>query len=309
MGEMRHCHSRVVQALFAAVVAFSGSAFGQAERDIYGPRPLWERVEITLTAGYGLSFADWTSLHLKQSTTPAGFRVSAQNRLQMSAGGALLGGASTAFFFRSGLILQGGFAYLKTGVKNETPFEFQYSRPPALSRLENFDGSGELTTVPVYVNILNPLSLFRGQAGRSIKGYLSIGPAIFFNSLLVDAFAGAAAVLPAGAGGAADESADGLKVPVAVGDQTWVSLGGNVGLVLDYQFARPFALTAEVRYFYAPKKNLAWKWEAGAYDGLSGNISRFDFTTAMAADYTTDTTPIVLRPSFLQFAAGFKVIF
>jgi len=308
MRGMRN-HNRVIRAAWAAMFAFSASAFAQAGRDIYGPRPLWERVEVALTAGYGLSFADWTSLHLKQSTTPAGFRVSAQNRFQMSARGALLGGASTAFFFRSGLILQGGFAYLKSGVKNETPFEFQYSRPPALSRLETFGGSGELTSVPVYVNILNPLSLFRGPSGRAFKAYLSVGPALFFNSLVVDAFAGAAAVVPAGTGGAAGESADGLKVPVAVGDQTWVSLGGNVGLALDYQFARPFALTAEVRYFYAPKKNLAWKWEAGAYDGLYGNVARFDFTTAMAADYTTDTTPIVLRPSFLLFAAGFKVIF
>jgi len=290
--------------LFAA--AAPAAVFCQTGSDYYGPRPLWERVEIALTAGYGQSLADWTSVHLTQAVTPAGFRVSAQNRLQMSAGGALTGGASATFFFRSGLVLQGGFGYLKTGVTNETPFQYQYNRPPAVWRSETFEGSGELTTVPIFINIVNNFNLFRGPANRRLRGYLSLGPALFFNSIVVDAFAGAAAAVSTGGG---DELADAFKVPVVVEDTTWVSLGGNIGLSFDFHFSRSLALTAEGRFFYAPKRNLVWRWQAGTVSGLSGQIPAYEFTSAAAANYMADTTAIALKPSFFHFSAGVKVIF
>ncbi|MBM3294200.1 MAG: hypothetical protein FJY82_06700 [Candidatus Aminicenantes bacterium] len=286
------------------------SAFPAAgqDRDDYGPRLPWERVEIALTAGYGLSLADWTSLHLVQTATPAGFRTSARNRLQMSTRGAPAGGASVAFYFRSGLILQGGFGYFQADVSNDAFFEFQYSRPPAVSRFETFPGKGRLTTVPVFLNAVNTFGFLRRADGK-FKGTLSLGPALFFNAIVVDAFGGAAGWLPAGPGGVPDERADAFRVPVVVEDKTWISLGGDIGLALDYQFSRPLALTVEGRFFYAPKKNLAWKWEPGPATGLTGEIPAYDFTPAMADVYIQNTTPITLQPSYFHFAAGLKLVF
>jgi hypothetical protein len=291
------------------LLAAPAFAAAQAGGGGYGPRLLWERVEIALTVGYGQSLVDWTSLHLRQWSTPFYPSISAQNRLQLSTQSALFAGGSATFFFRSGLALQGGFGYLKTGVTNETRFEFRYSRPPAFSGLETFTGTGELTTVPVYVNVINALNVFRGAAGRKIKGSLFIGPALFFNSLSVNAAAGAGAVIQTSVGGVPDERADAFEIPVSVEDKSWVSLGGNLGLAFDYQVIRPLALTLEGRFFYAPKKNLVWKWEAGSVGGLYGNIPQLDFTETMAAENMENTTPITVKPSCFQISAGIKIVF
>lgn len=302
--------SRLFIVVTSGLLALTSAALAQRAGDAFGPSRLWERAEISLTLGYGRSLADWTSLHLREFSSSLYPRVSAQNRIQMSAKGALFAGGAASFFFRSGLALQGGFGYLKAGVTADTRFEFGHTRAPGFSASEAFEGTGEITTIPVFVNIVNRFDIVRGSAGRNVKGYVYVGPALFFNSLVIDAFAGAAAVVQAvGPGGLLDERADAFKVPVAIEDKTWVAVGGNIGLGLDLQVAKPLALTVEGRFFYAPKKNLFWKWEPGVVNGLYGNIAQTDFTANLAAANMEATTSLTIKPSCFQFSTGIKIVF
>jgi opacity protein-like surface antigen len=265
----------------------------------YTPPKLWERVEIVIFGGLGIPVAGWTTLQYTVSEGLPDLSVSADNRIKTSVPSRFFAGAAATFFLPSGVGLQAGFGYLKSGLTCENVFRYaaENSAPAAYAASQR--GDGELTAVPVFFCLFNKFDLKLGK--QTLRGHLAAGPAIFFSSVLADIAAGAAVVR--------DGKADAIIVPIKVADTTWISLGATAGIGLDIPLSRSLALALEGRYFYARRKNFRWQWEPGVYSGVFGALPSVDFSAQAASAYDRDTSFLTIDPSFVQVACGLKFIF
>jgi len=298
----------LVLGLAAGPSSFFGRTRGQDPRpgqtpapdsSPYAPPKLWERVEIALFGGLGLPIAKWTTFHDAESVSASGLSVTAENRIQTSSSPDVFAGAAATFFLPSGLGIQAGFGYLKAGLESTGRFKWNSSGDvPASAVVDGGDG-GELTAVPFFICFFNEIKF--PFAKKTLRAHLAAGPVLSFNSVLTASQAGAGVIQ--------DEKADGILVPVRVEDTTWISLGATAGVGLDIHLSPSLALAVEGRYYYAPRENLSWTWTPGVYDGLFGRITACDFSGEAAAQNERKTTPLTVDPSFIQIAAGIKLIF
>jgi len=263
------------------------------------PRKLWERVEISLTGGLGLPLTRWTTLHFAESGPASGPRITAENKIKTTSAVDLFVGASATFFLPSGAGIQAGFGYLKAGLKSADRFEFRSVAGTAPAYTADALGGGELTSVPIFLCLHSKFQIPLG--GRKIQAFTSIGPVIFLNSVLTETTAGAGTVVA--------DRADAFLIPAAVADTTWTAFGATAGGGVDLRFSTFLAITLEARYYYAPRKNFAWTWTPGIYDGVFRAITGLNFTRALAAENERNMTPLTVDPSFVQFAGGIKFIF
>lgn len=222
-----------------------------------------------------------------------------KNTIHTSSAAAAFAGASAAFFLPGRAAIQAGFGYMKAGLSSDGTARFSVFGSTSAEFTGTAAGEGELTAVPVYVCYYNRLDFRVGE--KTLQLNLSLGPTLSFNSVLTSSRAGAVAVR--------DGEADGFLVPIQVEDTTWVSLGATAGLGLDVPLTRKLALTVQARYFYAERKSFSWKWTPGVYDGLRGRLTGCAFDERAARLAEGDTTLFSVNPSFLQIAAGIKLIF
>lgn len=265
----------------------------------FAPPKLWERVEITLFGGLGIPIAGWTTLHYSEIPETEGPAVAAENRIKISSGPDVFAGAAATFFLKSGVGIQAGFGYLKSGLEAKNTFRYSASPRAPESYTASESGAGELTAVPVFLCLFNKFEV--KLWGQTLRAYVTAGPALFLNSVLAEVRGGAALVR----GG----EADAFLIPVAVADTTWVTFGATAGVGLDIPLSKSLALNLEGRYFYATRKNFPWNWEPGVYNGLFGRLTALEFEAAAAAAYDRDTTYLTIDPSLIQIAGGLKVIF
>jgi opacity protein-like surface antigen len=262
-------------------------------------RKLWERVEISLTGGLGVPITRWTTLHFTESGPAAGPRVTAENRIKTTSAVDLFAGASVTFFLPSGAGIQAGFGYLKAGLESANHFEFRSVVGTAPAYTTDTLGLGELTSVPIFLCLHNKFQIPLG--GKKIQAFTSIGPVIFLNSVLTETTAGAGAVV--------GDKADAFLIQASVADTTWAAFGATAGGGVDLRLSNSLALTLEARYYYAPRKNFAWTWTPGIYDGVFKAVTGLDFNQALAAENERNMTPLTVNPSFVQIAGGIKFIF
>lgn len=193
--------------------------------------------------------------------------------------------------------VQAGFGYLKSPLAGLSVFDFKPPSGPVIARQDRWEATGELTAVPLCLN------LAARTGPGTIQAFASAGLSVILNSVLAKSAAGLGAAA-ASAGG--EERLDAFKIPVEVEDQTWTSIGANIGGGVAVRLGRRIALSAEIRYFLCPAKDFGWTWAPGVYNGLTGNISGFNFSKEPARLAGQRTTLMTIRPAFIQAAVGLK---
>lgn len=299
----RRIHPLAATLILAAAVALavnpaSGQGPGQEEDPGLSPRRLWERVELSLNGGLGLSLFKWTTIHSADPVFPGGIQTSARNKISAKAPEDIFVGGAATFYRRGRTGFQVGFGYLKSALKVESNFEFHSAAANPSSYVDAFPGTGELTTVPIYVNLVNAFDLSLGET--RLRGYTAVGPALLLCSVLADG--------TAGAGGAVADKADAFGIPVAVIDSSWAAFGAGGGAGLDLKLTARLVLSLEARFFYARRKNFAWTWTPGVYDGILGEVRDYSFDAAAAGQNGRSMTPFTVDPSFFQLSLGLKFV-
>jgi hypothetical protein len=282
--------SEKILAIPAAFLILASTVLAQAEV------PSLKKAEISLSLGWGHSRAHGSSHYHFEWVPDRSPFTSADSIISLSANDALYVGALFSLFFCRNFGFQTGFGYLKSDVPNEAAFNLSdVHGASALSKL--WQGTGEVTAVPLCMNLAGRFS------HRNFELSMSAGAALFLNSFLADSYAGTAAVSPL-----PGESSDIFRIKIAVEDQTWSALGGNLGGSIDLRLSGSLALTAEARAFFCPTKMFAWKWRSGEYTGLLGNIPRWNFDQASVHEAESGAKPFSLNPSFFTVGLGIKFL-
>jgi hypothetical protein len=262
-----------------------------------GDASLPKRIELSLSAGYGKSGAEGLSLYRNGWRATDLSLIVEDNRFELYSRAAIFGGGFCSFFFKQRIGVQAGFGYLKSQMKGETLFTLTDPRNTAASRQDRWPARGEITAVPLCLNLIGRVG------GERVQGFASIGASLFLNSFF--------AAVPAGISSqiSSDGPVNAFEIPTAVPDETWVSFGGNIGAGIDYKLGPSAALTAEVRYFFCPAKSFHWRWQPGEYAGLGQDHVRLVFGQEQARQAEARTTALNVRPSFVQISAGVKFFF
>ena len=103
------------------------------------------------------------------------------------------------------------------------------------------------------------------------------------------------------------QKVDALPVAVSVPSRSWIGLGFDIGGGADYRLSDKWSLTADIRYFRCPAKEMIWIWAPGTYSGILGELSGWPFTEVNAEYATGKTTATSVRASSLRFALGIKM--
>jgi len=256
-----------------------------------------DRFEVGLYLGYGRSLAEGRSIYHLEWLTPRFSRVVENDLLSLDPDPALSGSGFLSFYPVRFLGVQAGFGYLKTPMAGSSVFDLSPPSGSAPARNDRWEGYGELTAVPLCLNLV-------GRTGPAqIQAFASGGMAVFLNSFFAGSSAGLGGAAAAGGG---EEKLDAFKVPVTVEDQTWTAIGANFGGGFDLRIGKRLALSAEVRYFLCPAKDFGWTWTPGVYEGLGKNIPGLNLSRETAQLAGRRTTSMTIRPSFLHFSAGIK---
>jgi len=255
-----------------------------------------DRFEVSLTLGYGRSLSEGRSAYYHEWSTIRFSHIVENGLLSFDPRAALYGGGFLSFYPFRNFGVQAGFGYLKASMTGSSTFAFM---PPSTSsaRSERWPGDGELTSVPLCLNLVARMGSAKVQA------FASGGIALFLNSVFAGSSAGLGA---AAAAGTADERIDAFKLPVAIEDQTWTALGANAGAGLDLRLSKRVAVSVEARYFYCPAEDFAWVWTPGVYEGLGKSISSLAIGAEQARLAGLRTAAMTIRPAFLQISAGVK---
>ncbi|MCX6563801.1 MAG: hypothetical protein NTU60_09370 [Candidatus Aminicenantes bacterium] len=256
-----------------------------------------DRFEVGLYLGYGRSRAEGRSTYHHEWSTLRFSRVVENDLLSLDPDPALSGGGFLSFYPVRFLGVQAGFGYLKTSMAGSSVFDLSPPSGSVPARSDRWDGHGELTAVPLCLNLV-------GRTGPAqIQAFASGGMAVFLNSFFAGSSAGLGGAAAAGGG---EEKLDAFKVPVTVEDQTWTAIGANFGGGFDLRIGKRLALSAEVRYFLCPARDFGWTWTPGVYEGLGKNIPALNLSRETAQLAGRRTTFMTIRPSFLHFSAGIK---
>ncbi len=251
------------------------------------------RFEVSLFAGYGKSLAKGGSAYHNEWSTPGGQRIAEDDQMALAPAPAFYAGGFCSFFIGRNIGIQAGFGYLRSLLSGQTQFEMRALEGPYAGRRDSWKGQGEITTVPLCLNVV-------GRVGTpGFQAFASGGIAYYLNSFLADSSAGAGTFIKLGFGA---ETVTAFKVPVTIADTTWSSFGANVGGGFDVKIGETVALTAEARYFYCPARALRWAWTEGVVDDLGQNI----FSRDLAQLAAQRTTALHIQPSFFQISTGLK---
>jgi len=255
-----------------------------------------DRFEVGLTLGYGKPLAVGRSAYHHEWSTIRFSHIVEDGLLSLDSRAALYGGGFLSFYPFRTFGIQAGFGYLKASMTGSSTFAFT---PPSTSsaRSERWPGDGELTSVPLCLNLV-------GRMGSAkVQAFASGGIALFLNSIFAGSSAGLGA---AAAAGTADERIDAFKLPVAIEDQTWTALGANAGAGLDLRLSKRVAVSVEARYFLCPARDVTWVWTPGVYEGLGKSISSLAIGAEQARLAGLRTEAMTIRPAFFQISAGVK---
>jgi hypothetical protein len=271
----------------------------------------WDRFEIGLFGGYGRTRAVGVSSYLRESASTFYPRIVASDTFTFDPASAIYAGGWCTYYLTPGVGIQTGFGYLKSTMPGTSSFRLESFRDSTAVVRESWTGQGEITAVPLSLNLVGRFS------GGGFDVRASGGLSVFLNSFLAEMPGGVEAVEPVwkASGGSpsilylADEKLDALKVPLTAPDTTWTALGVNFGAGFDIWIGRSAALSVEARYYLCPAKTFDWGWTPGVYNGIGAKITGWNFTADAARAAGQQTTGLSVNPSFFQVSAGIRFYF
>ena len=301
---MKRAALALIAAVWCAIAATAGSATAEDPTT-------WNRFEIGLFGGYGVSRAGGTSTFLRESATVFYTLLSASDAITLESAAAVHVGMSCTYYLTPAFGIQAGFGYLKSAMTGASDFRLESFRDAPASRQVSWGGSGEITAVPLFLN------LTARSRGEAVRAHVSGGLALFLNAFMAEVPSGIEAIEPVWKAGAgtppvpvlADEKLDILQVPISIADTTWIAVGANLGAGLNIRIAENADLSVEARYFLCPTRTFAWAWTPGFYAGLDGRIAEWNFTTDAARAAGQKTSALRIDPSFFQISAGIRFYF
>jgi len=271
----------------------------------------WNRFEIRVLGGYGRTPAAGASSFSRTSSSTYYAHIAASDAFTFDPSSAASAGAWCTYLLTPSLGIEAGFGYLRSTARGRADFRLEYFRDAAATVRAAWTGQGQMTAVPLCLNLAARLAV-GGVAFRA-----SAGVSLFLNSYLAGMTGGVEAVqaVYTSSGGdpsapiLADEKLDGLAVPLTTPDTTWTALGANAGAALDVRIGRTAALSFEARYFHGPSKEIAWSWAPGVYAGIGGAVASWNFTADAADAAGRATTRLSVDPSFFSVSAGLRFSF
>lgn len=266
-----------------------------------------KKTELSINIGGGFFGLDSSSTYSDSGSMFLITNFQERSVLNSSSKNGIFLGGSLSYFVNKNFGIQASVGYIQSKVPSKTAFDFKWTwyDGSSYSKQENWDGNGDLSSMPISFN-------FVGKFGeKAIKFYISGGYTLFSNKFRADSFMGM--VL-------SDietyylygieyyiQYVDGLKVPVRI-EESWNSSGFNVGGGLDISLSDNLALNIDGRYYSCPSKKLAWTYVTGNYDGLYGDYN-WSVGRDAAEYYRNNTSPLDARPSFFHISGGIKFLF
>jgi opacity protein-like surface antigen len=274
----------------------------------YEPPP---KYEFRLTLGLSLPGGASSSQYRDEWTQDLLSKVIDQGTITPSAPAAFSCQGFAARFLTEHLGIQAGLGIYSESVSNTSEFSLSYTWKSGQSGSKSgtWAGTGQLKSIPLSLNALYE------WRGPTWSFFVSAGPTLFFNSYEAQSTSGfgvsySATVLvfiPPNWVETSTQTVDALLVPLAVPAQSWVGFGFDIGAGVDFRIAEKWAITADIRYFKCPARDLAWTWAPGDYSGMIGNLTDWPFTAVNAVYAAQHTTPTTVRASSLRIAFGVKM--
>lgn len=269
------------------------------------------KFEFSLTLGLSFPRGADASLYKDDWAQELLSRVIDENTFTPASSSAFSCQGFAAYFLNERLAVQLGLGIYSLDVPNTSTLNFTYSLKDGTTTTvsRSWEGTGRLKSIPLSLNVLRKWRKPRWEA------YLSAGPTLFFNGFEAQSTAGfgvsdVAKVLiyiPPNWVENIIQKVDALPVAVSIPAQAWVGLGFDIGGGADFRLSDKWALTADIRYFRCPARELSWVWAPGKYAGIRGELSDWPFTE-VNADYAADkTTAVTVRTSSLRIALGVKL--
>ncbi len=294
---------RNLGAALALASILAASAFAQPDR----PR----KYEFSLTLGLSFPRGTDASLYKDEWTQELLSKVIDENTFTPASSSVFSCQGFAAYFLKESLGVQLGLGIYSLSVPNTSTFNFTYTWKggTTVTKSRTWEGTGRLRSVPLSLNVLYKWRKPRWDAT------VSAGPTLFFNGFEAQSTAGfgvsdVAKVLtyiPPNWVETVIQKVDALPVAVSVPAQSWVGFGFDIGGGADYRLSDKWALTADIRYFSCPAKELSWVWAPGTYTGVLGELPDWPFTEVNADYAAGKTTASAVRASSLRIALGIKM--
>jgi len=285
--------------VLCALLLFSAALFAQ-----YGE----PKVEFSIMGGYGLGSLNGTSSYADDWSTFWVPTIHEGTDIALTNKNAFALGANISYFFTPNLGIQIGGGYFAPSADVTANYDFEWSN---IWHNETVTGTWpaaatepKLTSIPLYLNLI---AKYRSP---SFSVYGTAGPTLFIDKFNADAFSIYGWDVFNGA------FLDYFQVPITIPETSWTTFGFNVGAGIEINLSPSVALVVEGRYFYAPKKDFAWTWVPGTYDGVpytydggasNGYFNGWTFTDW--SDSEAKTTVLTVNPSFITIMGGFRFSF
>jgi opacity protein-like surface antigen len=193
--------------------------------------------------------------------------------------------------------------YLRADVPNTAEFNFAWTLYDGSKYQRNveWEGSGRLVSIPVSLNLLGTFGV------GSFEVVFSGGATLFNNGFRSDSYFGY------GITKLTDlyQYVDALKVGLKIPQTSWTAFGGNIGAGLNFKLSDRIGLNVEARYLACPKKEIAWDFVTGRYDGqffsnLYPELKNQSFSEADVEYIQEDKkmSKITLNPSSFHVVVG-----
>lgn len=269
------------------------------------------KYEFSLTLGLSIPGGAGASIYRDEWTQELLSRVVDENTFTPSSSSAFSCQAFAAYFLGERLGIQMGLGIYSVSVPNASVFNFTYSwkSGATVSTSRTWNGTGRLKSIPLSLNAIYKWHHPKWDA------FVSAGPTLFFNGFEAQSTSGfgvsdVAKVLvfiPPNWVETVIQKVDALPVAVSVPARSWIGFGFDIGGGVDYRISDKWALTADIRYFRCPAKDMDWTWTPGTYSGILGELPNWPFNEVNADYAARKTTTVAVRTSSLRFALGIKM--
>lgn len=279
-----------------------------AEPKMGGPfdRSVWPRFEFNIALGYGLAQFEGSSRYAYEWSYDLLEYVSETTNLSQKADNAFFFGGGFSFFFIPAVGIQVGGGFFSSKVPTTGSFTLTHKWTSGSAVYDNsrtWGGSGKLSTIPFYLNIVAKIRT------SFVDISMSAGPTIYFNSYEANSYVGFGATEYGYIGPIYYQFVDGFQIPVEIPTTSWTAFGADLGIGFDIKVSRTIAIVLEGRYFLVPKKSLRWEWKPGTYDPLFYPYLVGEFDANDLKTYQDMMTAVNVNPSFFTFSLGFKIGF
>lgn len=269
-----------------------------------------QRLEIRVLAGPSTTLVKGSSTYADVWSLGLLTKIDEQNLFFLKSDNGFSLAAFLSYYLRPGLGFEAGLGFFKSEVVDTTTFRSQYLW--ASGKYDTLDktwtGTGSLRVIPLCLN-----GVKRWRTGK-IESSISAGPTLFWNAFQAAGWAGFSVSEIAYVQTfnppetTTIQSVDALPVDVAIEKYSWSALGANIGAAVVYKLSAKVGLTAGFRYYLCPKKEFAWSWLPGTYDGVNQTITGWEFTSDNARFAESRTGPsLKINPSILQFGLGIQL--